>query len=132
MGRRLTHEKALRSTKKTCGIALLDDGITDSTRVRCRVGVIRRGCLQHRVVLKLGGLLTYSLSRAVSVTSALMSTRDLLSHLRKRFKRGSAVHNVSTLVASAVGRTRTHVTGDIGKIANVPAKLASLSHVASK
>lgn len=132
IGRRLSRHKGLRRTNNPCNVARLDDGITDSTRVRCRVQVIRRGCLQHRVVLNFGGLLTYSLSRAVSVSSSLVSTRGLLSHLRNRFGRGARLHSVSTLVDTTVDRTRKHVTGDAGKIANVPAKLASLSHVASK
>lgn len=127
IGRRLTHHKGLSTVNKPCTVIRLDDGITSSTRVRCRTRVVRRGCLTHRVIINFGGLLAYTVSRAVSVSSALVSTRGLLSHLRNRSNRGTRVHSVRALVTSAVRRTREHVTGDIGNIANVPANLARLS-----
>lgn len=130
--RRLHGHKGLSSTKKPFCVARLDDQITDSTRLRCRTHVIRRGCVQERVVIKFDGLLALSNSRAVSLASALISTRGLLSELRKTYKRGQRLQSVSALVRTALIRTRKQVQGGGSKIANVPAKLARLSGVANK
>lgn len=130
IGRRLDGHNRLRRIKKPFCVARLDDGITSSTRVRCRTHVVTRGCLTERLVAFADGVRDGTFSRALSMSSLVRRTRKGLFRVSRQGVGGSCarVGPVVTRTCRRVRGTTTHAS-NLDKLRD---KCAGLSGVASK
>lgn len=129
IGRRLDGHKRLRRIKNPFCVARLDDGITSSTRVRCRTHVVTRGSLTHRLVAFADGVRDGTFSRALSISSLVRRTRNGLFRVSRRGVGGSCAR-VGPIVSRTCGLVRGTTT-QASNLDNLRDNFAGLSGVAS-
>lgn len=127
--RRLHDANRLRSTNNPFCVARLDNGMTSSTRVRCRTHVVTRGFLTHRLVAFADGVRAGTFSRARSISSLVRRTRKGLFRVSRRGVGGSCAR-VGPIVRRTC-RVLRGTTTQASKLDNLRDNFRTLSGVAS-